>query len=402
MQITPGDVLEAIARTTAFVYTETVEGFEFDSRRRSGWDSLTLSSTDLARIVDEVNSYSILDEAAVALKSSAEMLVRGAGSYSQNSLAAMGTGRDDFVASNDSEGISYTYGRPSDSYLAYILISICRRDSPPRLLSPHFFGEMGRTRRGRGGTTGLFTALRSTVRIRVLKIESSQPVAPEEWSAYADDFFFHIGYSINAALIRHRYLDDMLWPVRTSNMRHLRSLDAPKRTYISDLVYHYQLGLATESPMLEYVSYYHVMEHWFEAIVQQGLIVKVQSEIMDPSFSYKNTKDIQRLIRLIAKTVQSKDDDIVFNEQTALRLTLDRYVRIDRLVEEISIFDPNLLDYYARNIVEFSAGDRVELRCSDPTDAIAAWLTGPRDFGPPGVRAGYRWMQVAAYRAGVW
>ncbi|QIS18520.1 hypothetical protein [Nocardia terpenica] len=373
MQVTPEDVLEAVAKSTRFTFRQTADGFEFDSENRSGWDVLTVSADDLARIVETVNSYSALDETAVALASSAEMLVRTVGFYSQSSLAGISSREEDLVVSNQSEGLSYSFGRPSDSYLAYLLLKITARDSLARGFDWRFFGELGRTRRDRGGAADLFEVLRSRVRVRVLRMESSGPVAPGKWGTHADDFFFHIGYSLNVALTRQRYLDNLLRPARISGMRRSRlDLDAPKRTYISDLVYHYQLGLAAESPMLEYISYYHVMEHWFETIYHQSLVKRVQSEITDPSFSYKKTKDIQRLIRIITKAVQAKGDEITFNEQAALKLTLEQYLQIDRLVDELTQFNSSLLDYYTSNEVSFCSADRVNLRGSNSTEVIAA------------------------------
>lgn len=200
-----------------------------------------------------------------------------------------------------------------------------------------------------------------------LKISSTSPKPDAKWESFRDALLFHLGYNLDLSLVPHRYVDEILRPSRISTLRRssAKDLDPPRRQYNSDLVYHYQLGVSAESPMLEYLSYYHVAEHWFENVFQEDLVKQTQNQITSPDFSYKRKKDIQKLIRSISKAVQVQNEEVVINEQTALRLTLERFVDLDRLVVELNQFDPELVQRYKRTAVSFSEGDRVNLDDSD-------------------------------------
>jgi ATP-dependent helicase/DNAse subunit B len=111
--------------------------------------------------------------------------------------------------------------------------------------------------------------------------------------------------------------------------------------------------------MLQYISYYHVAEHWFENIYQDDLVEQIQLAITSPEFSYKRKKDVRQLIRKISKAVQLRNDELVIDERVALRLTLSRYVDISQLISELRNFDAGLLDYYANHVVGFCNADKV-------------------------------------------
>jgi hypothetical protein len=203
--------------------------------------------------------------------------------------------------------------------------------------------------------------IKSVPRARTLNITSETERPRTVWKQYADAVFFHVGYNLDAPVIPDRNLSELLRPVKISSMRRSdqAELDAPHRVYVSDLVYHYQLGVSAESPMLEYISYYHVAEHWFEDIYQDDLVQQIQLTITSPSFSYKRKKDLRDLIRKVSRAVQLRDEQLVINEQVALRLTLTKYIDVRQLVADLNAFDSKLLNWYANHVVRFCDGDMV-------------------------------------------
>jgi len=143
------------------------------------------------------------------------------------------------------------------------------------------------------------------------------------------------------------------------------SLDPPRRHYISDLVHHYQLAVGADNPFLEFISYYHVAEHFFETVFNQDLVEKIRNKITQPEFSYKRKKDIGQLIKDISKSLQIRNESITFSELEALRLTLENYIDFDDLKSKIDEYDPTLLGYYRTTKVQFSGGDEVDLSGKD-------------------------------------
>jgi hypothetical protein len=223
----------------------------------------------------------------------------------------------------------------------------------------------------------VFEVIRSALRARSLAIDSETVRPRSAWKQFADAFFFHVGYNLDIALIPDRNLSELLRPARISSMRRSEQadLDAPHRQYVPDLVYHYQLGLSAESPMLEYISYYHVAEHWFENIYQDDLVEQIQLAITSPSFSYKRKKDLRDLIRKISKAVQLRDEQLIINEKVALRLTLEKYIDTEQLLADLNAFDPTLPAWYSGHVVDFCDGDKVPFDGSDTPKIIASLST---------------------------
>jgi hypothetical protein len=121
------------------------------------------------------------------------------------------------------------------------------------------------------------------------------------------------------------------------------------------------MGVATDSPSHEYLSYYHVAEHFFEEVFNDDLVNEVRNKITLPDFSYRRKKDIQDLIRNINRRLKLRDELVQFNEQEALKLTLQKYLTLDVLIDKLNVYDNTLLDFYKMNSVPFSDGVPVDL-----------------------------------------
>jgi hypothetical protein len=309
----------------------------------------------ISAIVDTVKSFDELDECSVVTRTSFEVLIQ-TGPRSFRFL------RNDLNLEDAHSGLSYKLGAPSDAYLAYLCLKLTETDRRNLRFLRMGPSSIFRDRlASQSDAPSVFDLLRVLLRIYTLTIKSETPRSKANWKHYADGFYFHVAYNLDAPLMPDRYLSELIRPARISSTRRSRlaDLDVPRRHYVSDLVYHYQLGVSSESPMLEYISYYHVAEHWFENIYQDDLVEQIQSTITSPSFSYKRKKDLRELIRKISRAVQLRDDQLVINEQVALRLTLTRYLDVGQLAADLQNFDPSLPDYYANNVVSFCGGNTV-------------------------------------------
>ncbi len=106
----------------------------------------------------------------------------------------------------------------------------------------------------------------------------------------------------------------------------MEEMEPPRREYIPDLVYHYQMGLSSDSPPLQFLSFYHVAEHFFEAVYIDDMVRTVTSTLTGPSFSYRKRNDVVSLINLIKKRVRTTGERDTYNEEDALRLVIKQYV----------------------------------------------------------------------------
>lgn len=326
-----------------------------------------LDAAYLRSLIEGLTSHTELDDNSIITKTSFEVLVQ------RNRRTPMRIGPEDLSLDDPHSGLSYKLGTPSDTYICYLCLKLTEGANHRQMRfgpSPMMLDRAQRE----SGSFSVFDLLRLVLRSWTLTIRSDTPQTRIAWKHYSEAFFFHMAYSLDMPLMPDRNLTELVRPARISGMRRARIADlvAPQRHYAADLVYHYQLGVSAESPMLEYISYYHVAEHWFESIYQDDLVEQVQLAITSPAFSYKRKKDLRDLIRKISRAVQLRDDQLVINELVALRLTLTRYVEIGQLASDLQAFDDTLLDYYSEQVVSFCGGDTVSFRGSEPSDVLKA------------------------------
>ena len=162
--------------------------------------------------------------------------------------------------------------------------------------------------------------------------------------------------AVNTAFVSVRSLEEVVRRTRLRRIRRVKldDLDPPRRIYDSDLVSHYQMGVATDSPLLEYLSYYHVAEHFFEAVFEDDLITHVRTALTQPGFSFRRKPDVRALIKLVRAKSRFQREDVTFSEPEALRLVLAKYVDIESIRGKLDTLEESLVPYYAKTPVSFA------------------------------------------------
>jgi hypothetical protein len=216
----------------------------------------------------------------------------------------------------------------------------------------------------------LFDVFGEVSHVTTLRIISTKPRS--DFETLANSFLFHAAYNTDAAA--RIGLDPVFRSQAIQRVRRTQtgSLDAPRQTYDADLVHHYLMGVAAEIPLLEYLAYYHIAEHFFDKIFNEDLVNQVRSGITDPSFSARRNKDIQSVIRIVNKAQRQVRDEGGVNEQRALQLVLDRFVSVNRLATDLDAYDANLVSYYANNDVPFAGASKAPIRGNDEVAARSA------------------------------
>src|SRR5699024_11535900 len=85
-------------------------------------------------------------------------------------------------------------------------------------------------------------------------------------------------------------------------------------SYYKILVHNYQLAIAAENLFLEFVSYYQIMEHFFEQVFSEHVVSMARDEISSPAFSLKRKADIQSLVKKIERAGRQRREDGGGNE----------------------------------------------------------------------------------------
>ncbi len=211
----------------------------------------------------------------------------------------------------------------------------------------------------------------SFFRNQTIQIKSEKERNISEFNELVSSYVFQISYNYNTVLVPQKNIQDlfkrrgMLSRQRNRFSEIEKEFDPPRRKYISELVNYYQMAMASESPFLEYISYYHIIEFFFDTVFNDELVTKIREKITLPTFSYKRKKDILDLVKFISKLSNVGNDGIIHNELNALTLTLKKYIDITDLRNEIENQDKNYVNYLKKEKVLFSNGDVVNLENND-------------------------------------
>lgn len=329
--------------------------------------SALISNGEIADLVDLTSEASVEEGTAAFTSQTAEFLVESRGNGSRVDV------RDDIQTANSADKLTYRLGKPSAQFallIGHALVQIEPRPTHPRMRT------MIRLRSRRESDPTPLELLADSLRIDTLRITGEKNRTRTELKSLAESFYFHIGFNLDYAIIQRTDLSSFARSSRIQRVRRTTTeeLDAPKRAYVSELVSSYQLALASESPMLSYLSFYHVAEHYFEEIFLNEIAVKIRDSITAPGFSTKRMQDLHGLIKTVSKSLKSRDESMIINESTALNLTLKRYVSLPDLVASLAAFDNDLIDTYATKKVSFASAPTVDLRGTD-SDQVYKNLT---------------------------
>lgn len=361
---TPQEIASLIAEALRVSVEECEESYKFDFNERGVDKTLELSKSRLESVLSCLSEQESPDETVISNSKKYEVLVR-----EESSFPRMGPRfRDDqLVVEDQDNSIYYKLSRPTDEFLLFLILKVSEIASPRAMVMPMPLNRIF-DRPREEEIADIFEILKRVIpRFLTLQITSDKSRSNNELERFSSAFLFQLSYNMDVAMVPQRHIEEVVRTGRINRVRRssMNELDPPRRHYISDLVHHYQLAVGSENPFLEFISYYHVAEHFFEAVFNQDLVERIRSKITQPDFSYKRKKDIGGLIKDISKSLQIRNESITFSELEALRLTLENYIDLEDLKNKIDDYDPTLREYYRTSKVEFSNGDEFDFGSND-------------------------------------
>ncbi|MFF1794606.1 hypothetical protein ACFVXQ_10335 [Kitasatospora sp. NPDC058263] len=326
-----------------------------------------ISSAEIAEVLDSIASASEISESSITWPGRAEFMIMP--------LGRMGLFERFFdakrIESQGENAISYSIGRPSKEFMTHLLCSVARfpelrrerRWAMLRRRAVEYRGKrIGRQLSDRFDGDSMLDFVAEISLSQTLTIESTKDRT--DFEALANSFLFHAAYNLDMAA---RIGADPIYSTRPAQRgKRLQgdALEAPRQAYGTDLVHHYLMGVAADIPLLEFLAYYHIAEHFFGKVFNDDLVEMFRKGITDPSFSARRNKDIQQIIKLITSAQRQARDEGV-DELKALQLVLSKFVSIDRLISDLNSHDASLVAHYRTCDAAFAGGPRVDLAAVD-------------------------------------
>ena len=266
------------------------------------------------------------------------------------------------ITSEDVEnGIKYELGEPTSEYCMYLLMLVkeqmnqqegrFNRIPPMRLRRP-----VDRFWRNDEELT-LQTILKRMIDEVTLKIINTKDKKYDisEYTNLKTSFIFDYMYKSKIALIEFLNIDDMFpFDMISSEKRSTPEISTPPlRCYVEDVVDYYKQALASKDPYIKYISFYHIMEYFFDEIFKRKVVEDMKNKITHPDFSYKDDSKIYELALFAKNRFSYKDIPGQGDERESLKYVLIEYVPIDELRTRIDAINPTAVNYYQNNKVTF-------------------------------------------------
>jgi hypothetical protein len=366
---TEDDLVNSIVRVLRAEYRMEENVYFFKVR---GLDrEFPLDRSKLLQLATSIKFKDLSDETALYTDTSFEIIVNEESSIPVRRI------RDELIRVSDTEStITYELSPPSHEYLLWLIATASRKGAlgdlgfgiiAPHIRLPRLLGDKKEKQ------VDAFDVLHMLFdRVITLKLSSTNKLGIRRFQSATYSFLFHLAYNLDIALVPQRFFEEVSRRGRISRMRRstTEELDPPRRTYNEDLVNHYILAISTDSPTVQFLSHYHILEHFFESVFNDDLIEQIKTSITQPGFSYKRKKDVSHLISTIKKSLQIRSETITFSESEALHLSLSKFVDIPQLIARLEEYDSSLIDYYANTEVPFSKGVTIAFRSGDQDRVI--------------------------------
>ncbi len=262
-------------------------------------------------------------------------------------------------------GISYSVGIASPNYCLFILDSIAESvkngDRSIRIDLRHRV-RMALRRSTYSEMNDSNDILSEILRVYTLKVSTHNVFNINNLKSFASSFEFVLMYKKGIAVSEYSDIQDIYSIGNTSFHRYREELDTPpQRTFNAAVLDYYTMALESRDPFTKYISFYHIVEHYFDAVFRKKLTDQIKERITNPDFSYKNENKIYDLAKFIKKHMNSDGESGKGDEFESLRYVLMEYVPIDELLNRMGNLDNKAKDYYQDNFVPFTTSKKTKI-----------------------------------------
>lgn len=266
-------------------------------------------------------------------------------------------------------GLSYSVGPATLDYCMFLLDRVADyvRENSRRIHIDLRHRSRNMLRHGMVGSfQNPLDLLPEILRAHTLKVNSNQPVNLWKLRDCAASFEFLLMYKQNMAVSEYSDVQDMYIIGRSLLPYQSETMDTPpQRIFNADVLDYYTLAMESKDPFSMYISFYHVIEHYFDAVFKRKLTEEMRNRITHPDFSYKSEEKLYELARYVKKHLNSDDDSGKGNEFESLKYVLAEYVPIDELKRRINSLDITATSYYQTNKVPFVTGKETKIPWAD-------------------------------------
>lgn len=271
----------------------------------------------------------------------------------------------DFLKECNDDETQYSIDKMSDIFIVRNFENLYKAKNSVFMGHGLFIARLGDELKN-GENINILSVIRTLYRSYLtLKINSSKERTLKEYETLSSSLFFNVAYN-SSLVIKAKQVNNSngLDDVFKINRKNINSINTLQRVYIPELLEQYSTATSSRDPFIQFLCYYHIMEHFYEKVYNEDLVDKLKLEITSPDFSVKNDKSIARLVDIVKRKMKQNKEEFSINELEALELTLKKYIRLDELKYELNLLDDQSINYYNTTKVKFSGGSKLNLNDS--------------------------------------
>ena len=264
------------------------------------------------------------------------------------------------ILTDSTNGITYELGLLSPEYSLYLISLLGEKRSESienrrmfpidRFKRPLYYHLTDEEK-----TLTLNDLLPKLLREFSLKITSTSYCTFNQFHTLSTSYCFEFMLKTQISLIEYKDMQSIL--IRPRLLRnHIESFQldkAPLRIYNEDVVDYYKMAISSNDPYNKYISFYHVLEYYYDEVFKTNLIRDLKDKLTHPDFSYKKDEKIYELAQFVKNRWKADLEGGQGDELESLKYVIAEYVSIDDLKTRINSYDASSLTYYQTTKVSF-------------------------------------------------
>lgn len=134
-------------------------------------------------------------------------------------------------------------------------------------------------------------------------------------------------------------------------IKHLSA--TPKQIYREHIIDYYSLALSSNEPFSQYLSYYHVLEYFFDEVFDKKIFDDFKENIQNNSDFITNENKQKEIIKKLKKDIRNN------NELKCLELVLRKFVKIIELQDKLK---SEQIKYFQQHKITFSDAPTISFK----------------------------------------
>ncbi|MGX8833652.1 hypothetical protein ACWG0P_05500 [Amedibacillus sp. YH-ame6] len=183
---------------------------------------------------------------------------------------------------------------------------------------------------------------------KVFKDESNESkMSMKKYRSMVQSYLFNISYSLSIMIDFHKFKRNERYVSRKKRETQF----FPYRKYNQNLIKYYYQAVNSDLPFVQYIAFYHIIEHFFFSVSEEEVFDRIKSLITSPSFVPKNKKSIKELYESLKKISRSQNENGAWKENEAFLLCLDKLIPdIIKLKDALQKLDTDYVERYKSNV----------------------------------------------------